>query len=164
MCAFSAMARDTSFGLSRPCRSILQQRLLQITYDMEKDHLDISDFYDFSSSYPDTVNQGKKAVREKQLRVNTTEDEDWEDMRMTGRRPTRLLRKEMCRRKMTSWTSWTAKSHTGTQILRLSCPQAHILAIAQCGATTSNLSPHLVPPMTPSLAQPSCGEIGRAHV
>ena len=47
---------------------------------MEKDRLEISDFYDFSSSYPDTVNQGKKAAREKQPRVNTTEDEDWEDI------------------------------------------------------------------------------------
>ena len=42
--------------------------------------MEISDFYDFSSSYLDTVNQGKKAAREKQPRVNTTEDEDWEDI------------------------------------------------------------------------------------
>ena len=80
MCAFSTTARDTSFGLLRLCGSILQQRSLQITYDTEKDHLEISDFYNFSSSYPDTVIQGKKAVREKQPCVNTTEDEDWEDI------------------------------------------------------------------------------------
>ena len=51
---------------------------------MEKDRLEISDFYDFSLSYPDTVNQGKKAVREKQPHVNTTEDEDWEDIEDDG--------------------------------------------------------------------------------
>ena len=84
MCAFSTTARDVSFGLSRPCGSILRQRSLQITYDTEKDRLEISDFYDFSLSYPDTVNQGKKAAREKQPRVNTTEDEDWEDIEDDG--------------------------------------------------------------------------------
>ena len=56
----------------------------KIAYDTEKDRLEISDFYDFSSSYPDTVKQGKKAAREKRPRVNTTEDEDWEDIEDDG--------------------------------------------------------------------------------
>ena len=84
MCAFSTTARDTSFRLSRPCRSILQQRSLQIIYDTEKDCWEISDFYNFPLSYPDTVNQGKKAVGEKQPHVNTAEDEDWEDIEDDG--------------------------------------------------------------------------------
>ena len=53
--------------------------------------MEISDFYNFSLSYPDTVKQGKKAVRENQPCVNTTEDEDWEDIEGDGEEANKVI-------------------------------------------------------------------------
>jgi len=49
----------------------------KIAYDTENDRLEISDFYDFSSSYPDTVRQDKQAAKLKKL---PREDDGWEDV------------------------------------------------------------------------------------
>ena len=50
----------------------------KIAYDEEKDRLEISDFYDFSSSYPDAVKQGKKAAGPR--RRSGSDEEEWEDV------------------------------------------------------------------------------------
>ena len=53
----------------------------KIAYDAEKDRLEISDYYDFSSSYPDQEStrkrRGKNVARPPTLEE---EAEDWEDM------------------------------------------------------------------------------------
>ncbi|KAF8581607.1 hypothetical protein K439DRAFT_214617 [Ramaria rubella] len=65
----------------------------KIAYDEEKDRLDISDFYDFSSSYPDAVMQGKKQTKSKP-RVEETEEQDWEDMDDDGEEVDEIIDEE----------------------------------------------------------------------
>lgn len=43
----------------------------KITYESESDRLEVSDYYDFTSSYPDTQHKKKKQIRE---------DQEWEDV------------------------------------------------------------------------------------
>lgn len=50
----------------------------KIAYDTESDRLEISDYYDFSSSYPDAEEEKRKR-REKPLIAPTEDDEEWED-------------------------------------------------------------------------------------
>lgn len=54
----------------------------KIAYDEERDRLEISDFYDFSSSYPDAVRKGKKAAKTNRVRSPVSEgvEEEWEDI------------------------------------------------------------------------------------
>ncbi|KAF8520435.1 C2H2 type zinc-finger-domain-containing protein [Hysterangium stoloniferum] len=52
----------------------------KIAYDSERDRLEISDFYDFSSSYPDAVMQGKKVTKPKKKPTEEVEQDEWEDI------------------------------------------------------------------------------------
>ena len=59
----------------------------KIAYDTDTERLDVSDFYDFTASYPDAeerrarkaVRAARKAEREKKLAEGAEEDEEWED-------------------------------------------------------------------------------------
>lgn len=53
----------------------------KIAYDTESDRLELSDFYDFSSSYPDADKQKKrKSKKARQVKVEEEADAEWEDM------------------------------------------------------------------------------------
>lgn len=52
----------------------------KIAYDEENDRLEISDFYDFSSSYPDAVKQEKKGVKSRHRAGSDESEEEWEDV------------------------------------------------------------------------------------
>ncbi|KAF8518797.1 C2H2 type zinc-finger-domain-containing protein [Gautieria morchelliformis] len=58
----------------------------KIAYDEEKDRLEMSDFYDFSSSYPDATSKGKKAAKSKRMHSSDVEEEEqeWEDVNDDG--------------------------------------------------------------------------------
>lgn len=61
-------------------KHMLDKSHCKIAYDTENDRLEISDFYDFSSSYPDygsplTASQRRSAVSN----ADSTDDEEWED-------------------------------------------------------------------------------------
>lgn len=55
-------------------KHMLDKSHCKLAYDTEKDRLELSDFYDFSSSYPDT---GKRSKKRRTIVVE--EDEEWED-------------------------------------------------------------------------------------
>lgn len=62
----------------------------KIAYDSQKDRLEISDFYDFSSSYPDSAKQAPRSRQRTTVAVikesdeNDDSDGDWEDMEDDG--------------------------------------------------------------------------------
>lgn len=62
----------------------------KIAYDTETDRLEISDYYDFSSSYPDyetrKARKAEKAEQKRKERENAIEEEneEWEDMEEDG--------------------------------------------------------------------------------
>lgn len=62
----------------------------KIAYDSQKDRLEISDFYDFSSSYPDAAKQASRSRQKPSVAVikesedNDDSDGDWEDVEDDG--------------------------------------------------------------------------------
>jgi pre-60S factor REI1 len=53
----------------------------KIAYDSESDRLELSDYYDFSSSYPDADKQKKRKTRKtRQIKVEDEADAEWEDV------------------------------------------------------------------------------------
>jgi len=60
-------------------KHMLDKGHCKIAYDSEADRLEISDYYDFSTSYPDAVKRGKRAAKAKKTK-SIVEDEEWEDM------------------------------------------------------------------------------------
>ncbi|KAF7793785.1 hypothetical protein EIP86_004906 [Pleurotus ostreatoroseus] len=55
-------------------KHMLDKGHCKIAYETEKDRLELSDFYDFSSSYPEAAKRSKKRKT-----VVVEEDEEWED-------------------------------------------------------------------------------------
>ncbi|KAL4074022.1 C2H2 type zinc-finger-domain-containing protein [Scleroderma citrinum] len=55
----------------------------KIAYDTEEDRLGVSDFYDFTNSYPDGNGGGRSKTRDKRPQRSADEDE-WEDMEDDG--------------------------------------------------------------------------------
>ncbi|KAJ6499442.1 C2H2 type zinc-finger-domain-containing protein [Mycena sanguinolenta] len=59
-------------------KHMLDKSHCKIAYDSEDDRLEISDFYDFTSSYPDAeTNKSKKKSKSKS---SSSVDEEWEDL------------------------------------------------------------------------------------
>ncbi|KDQ21695.1 hypothetical protein BOTBODRAFT_211054 [Botryobasidium botryosum FD-172 SS1] len=57
----------------------------KLAYDTEKDRLGISDYYDFSSSYPDALERnGRKLLKARKAAKPVVEDEEWEEMEDDG--------------------------------------------------------------------------------
>ena len=53
----------------------------KIAYDNETDRLELSDYYDFTSSYPDTDKRKKRKTKStRQINVEEGSDAEWEDM------------------------------------------------------------------------------------
>lgn len=52
----------------------------KIAYDSESERMELSDFYDFSSSYPDTDKRKKKTKKGGQIKIEEQADAEWEDM------------------------------------------------------------------------------------
>ena len=52
----------------------------KLAYDSDVDRLELSDFYDFSSSYPDATKRKKRTKKTAQLKVEDEADAEWEDM------------------------------------------------------------------------------------
>ena len=52
----------------------------KLAYDTESDRLELSDFYDFTSSYPDAQKRKKKTKRSAQPKIEDAADAEWEDM------------------------------------------------------------------------------------
>ncbi|THH08608.1 hypothetical protein EW145_g2589 [Phellinidium pouzarii] len=69
-------------------KHMLDKSHCKIAYDLERDRLEISDYYDFSASYPDhDAEKKKKAKKVKEERENATEageNEEWEDVEDDG--------------------------------------------------------------------------------
>ncbi|KAH9892847.1 C2H2 type zinc-finger-domain-containing protein [Cubamyces lactineus] len=68
-------------------KHMLDKGHCKIAYDTEEDRLEISDFYDFSASYPDAEERkARKAAREAKkaakaaAKAEKGEDEEWEDL------------------------------------------------------------------------------------
>ncbi|KIJ49659.1 hypothetical protein M422DRAFT_74674 [Sphaerobolus stellatus SS14] len=68
----------------------------KIAYDSEKDRLEISDYYDFSSSYPDAVKFAKRASKSKKAKSVVTEKEDgeWQDVENDGEEADEVIEEE----------------------------------------------------------------------
>ncbi|KIP06589.1 hypothetical protein PHLGIDRAFT_118810 [Phlebiopsis gigantea 11061_1 CR5-6] len=52
----------------------------KLAYDSEVDRLELSDFYDFSSSYPEGAKRKKRTKKSGQVKVEEEADAEWEDM------------------------------------------------------------------------------------
>ena len=52
----------------------------KISYDSEPDRMELSDFYDFSSSYPDADKRKKKSKKAGRVKIEEEADAEWEDM------------------------------------------------------------------------------------
>ncbi|KAI0645398.1 C2H2 type zinc-finger-domain-containing protein [Trametes meyenii] len=71
-------------------KHMLDKGHCKIAYDGEADRLEVSDFYDFSASYPDEEERkARKAVREarrtqKDIEIGEKPDEEWEDVSEEG--------------------------------------------------------------------------------
>ncbi|KAG8936856.1 hypothetical protein FRC02_010718 [Tulasnella sp. 418] len=60
-------------------KHMLDKSHCKIAYDSEKDRLEVSDFYDFSASYPGSRRKRKSAKKEKKEKKPVPEDDEWED-------------------------------------------------------------------------------------
>ncbi|KAJ7262316.1 C2H2 type zinc-finger-domain-containing protein [Mycena haematopus] len=59
-------------------KHMLDKSHCKIAYDSENDRLEISDFYDFTSSYPDA--DTKRSKKKSQSQSSSSVDEEWEDL------------------------------------------------------------------------------------
>lgn len=66
----------------------------KLAYDTERDRLDISDFYDFSSSYPDAPRRKKKS-KGKKIEVVEEEGEEWEEIDDDGEEADEVIDEEV---------------------------------------------------------------------
>lgn len=86
VCIYCSMKSRDFRTLDAVRKHMLDKTHCKIAYDSQKERLEFSDFYDFSSSYPDFEekqgeNQGR---RQKKSVKNTPENEEWEDIEDNG--------------------------------------------------------------------------------
>lgn len=60
-------------------KHMLDKGHCKIAYDSDKDRLELSDYYDFTSSYPDADKRVRRKKAHRQRRVEDEADAEWED-------------------------------------------------------------------------------------
>lgn len=76
VCIFCNEAGRAFRSLDAVRKHMLAKSHCKIAYDRERDRLELSDFYDFSTSYPDADQRPKKT---KKAAVEDADDEEWEE-------------------------------------------------------------------------------------
>jgi pre-60S factor REI1 len=83
MCIYCNSKSKEFRSLQAARKHMVDKSHCKIAYDAEDDRLELSDYYDFSSSYPDAPHQPKKKSRSKHNRDGSGEEE-WEDVDQDG--------------------------------------------------------------------------------